>query len=195
MKTCVLIALSVDQRTGVCLTKVMPHDESIKAFKGFVDHGLAPMEGFPFLEVWSRSEGRVKSQRFDPAKGCVLKGMEEAAEFRLEEGREPDETFLVQVDEELLIQVATEEQAEKLAAVLAYAKKGLGTVDELHKRIADLEQLVTAHEKKDQAPVAPPEMVIPPTADLLTTGEDEPSGRPAEPAKAAPKSGLAPKPK
>ncbi|GAA5139373.1 hypothetical protein GCM10023213_19940 [Prosthecobacter algae] len=172
----------------------MPLDEGIKSFKKSVDQGLAPMEGFPYLEVWSRSDGRVKSQRFDPSKGFLIERIKDD-EFSLEESSAKDETFAVQVDEGLLIQVATQEQAEKLAAVLVYAKKGLGTVDELRKRIADLEQLVAAHEKKDQAPVATPEMATPPTADLLSTGEDEPSGRPAEPAKAAPKSGLAPKPK
>lgn len=73
MKVALLIALSADQRAGQPVSSILPQDDAIRLFKEAVTAGSAPSKEFPILEVWTRAEGRAKTQRFDPAKAGELK--------------------------------------------------------------------------------------------------------------------------
>ncbi len=192
MKSGILIALSADQRGGLCLSQVRPLDELIKAFKKAVEKDLAPGKEYPILEVWTRGDGRVKTKRFDPAKGCVVDDLEEHLE--LESLEDAGETFAVQVSDDLIIQVASKEDAENLSVALQHAKQGLSEMDRLRKRIADLETLVALQTKTDKKPDDQAATEGSATADLLTTSETLAAAQPKEPATAPAKAGLAPKP-
>ncbi len=73
MKVAILVALSDDQRTGQPVSTVLPQDEAVRLFKEAVTAGLAPAKDLPTLEVWTRTDGRSKTQRFDPARAAKSK--------------------------------------------------------------------------------------------------------------------------
>jgi hypothetical protein len=73
MKVAILVALSDDQRSGQPVSQVLPQDEAVALFKAAVTAGRAPDKDLPTLEVWTRLDGRAKTQRFDPARAARLK--------------------------------------------------------------------------------------------------------------------------
>jgi hypothetical protein len=73
MKVAILVALSDDQRSGQPISPVLPQDEAVALFKLAVTAGRAPDKDLPTLEVWTRMDGRAKTQRFDPARAYRLK--------------------------------------------------------------------------------------------------------------------------
>lgn len=63
MKLGILIVLDANKRPGKVISEPAGYSETVVAYKSLVAGGVAPVAGFPILELWS-SGGKSKSHKF-----------------------------------------------------------------------------------------------------------------------------------